>query len=129
MKTKIFGYKGIVGAQTDLENGVFINQPLAHGQCGCIVSVDELEIDQEAIDLLKQAQVGCDDVTEIMLGKDYICLLGFWLHVIPSPPVITSSCDKTLLDRLVPAKFDINPEFIEYVEELLADEQSKDITN
>lgn len=62
MKTKVFGYKGIIGAETDLKQGVFLNDPMATGQCGCIVSVDELEINQEAIDILRTATTGCFDV-------------------------------------------------------------------
>lgn len=114
MKTRVFGYKGVLGATTDLEKGKFLNDPMAIGQCGCIVSIDELEINQEAIDLLRTATVGSDDIAEIMLGKNYICLLGFHKHIIDLE--ITSSCDKTLLNRLIPTTFDIDPDFINFVE-------------
>jgi hypothetical protein len=32
MRTQIFAYKGIVAAITDLEDGKFLNDPLAGGQ-------------------------------------------------------------------------------------------------
>jgi hypothetical protein len=117
MKTRVFAYKGYVGAETDLENGVFLNDPMKTGQCGCIVSVDELEITQEAIDLIRTARTGCDDIADIMLGKDHICLLGFGHHLISLE--LTPSCDRTLLDRLAPVELTIDPEFIEYIDSLI----------
>ena len=34
MRTKIFAYKNVVGAETDLDNGEFINNPKGVGQLG-----------------------------------------------------------------------------------------------
>lgn len=123
MKTRVFAYKGYVGAETDLENGVFLNDPMKTGQCGCIVSVDELEITQEAIDLIRTARTGCDDIADIMLGKDHIRLLGFWYHHVSLE--LTSSCDRTLLDRLIPAEVAIDPGFIEYIDSLITEDADK----
>lgn len=114
MKTKVFGYKGRIGAETDLTEGVFLNDPMATGQCGCIVSVDELEINQEAIDLLHTAIIGSDDIADIMLGANHICLLGFHKHLISLE--LTSSCDLTLLDRLIPTVFDVPTDFMEFID-------------
>ena len=49
MKTQIFAYDGIVGIKA---GSAFVNDPTQPGQLGCIVKVDEVEITEDAYNIL-----------------------------------------------------------------------------
>jgi len=44
MRTKIFAYKSILAAETDLEGGKFLNNPANDSEMGCVVPVNEIDI-------------------------------------------------------------------------------------
>jgi hypothetical protein len=118
MKSKIFAYKGIVGAETDLENGVFANNPKAEGQIGCVIPIEEIEITQEAIDLIKKAPRESGSFASIMLMDNHIGLLGFHKHVFQGEKLcISRDCKLSTLDKLtvvdyIPEDF---KQFVDYV--------------
>ena len=117
MKTKIFAYKGILGAETDLENGVFLNNPLASGQLGCIIPIEQIEITQEAIDLLKTVPRERGSFAPIMLMKNHIGLLGFSKHLFQGEDLcIGRQCDLSTLDKLTVVDY-LPVDFKQFIDE------------
>lgn len=117
MKTKIFAYKGILGAETDLENGVFLNNPKASGQLGCVIPIEEIEITQEAIDLLKKAPREKGSFAPITLMETSIGLLGFQKHLFKGEDLcIGRDCKLSTLDKLTVVDY-IPDDFKQYIDE------------
>lgn len=120
MKTKIFAYKGILGAETDLENGIFLNNPKASGQLGCVIPIEEIEITQEAIDLLKKAPREKGSFAPITLMENNIGLLGFHKHLFKDEDLcIGRDCKLSTLDKLTVVDY-IPDDFKEFINEHLA---------
>jgi len=112
---KIFAYKGNVGVEIDHENGKFLNDPNAGGQLGCVIRTDEVEISQEAKDLIKACKQGGGSFSELMLtehdasihdesGRSSIGVLGFGKVHLGTDFEIGRTCTKSVLDHctLVP---------------------------
>jgi hypothetical protein len=127
MKTKIFAYKGALGAETDMEKGKFINKPLDDGQLGCVICVTEIEITQEAVNLLKSASREGGSFGPIMLTKHggeiaktspaSIGLMGFGKHLFMSEQVaLGKSCDKEILDLCTIVEIEVPEEFKKIVD-------------
>lgn len=118
MKTKIFAYKGIVGAETDLENGVFANNPKAEGQIGCVIPIEEIEITEYAKELIKEAPRESGSFAPIMLMDNHIYLTGFNKHLFQGEKLcISRDCKLSTLDKLtivdyIPEDF---KQFVDYV--------------
>jgi hypothetical protein len=104
MKTKIFSHNGVIGAETDIENGKFINDIKAEGQMGCVISTKEVLITKDAIEILKNAERESDSFAPIMLTKHSdnegsIGLLGFGMHLFKDEDLcIGRDCDISILD-------------------------------
>lgn len=104
MKTKIFEYKGNLAANTDLENGKFINNPKEGGQLGCVVHTNEIEITKAAKDLIKKARRESGSFAPLMLTKhaddsgSSIGLFGFWKHNFGKDFTIGRDCDLSILE-------------------------------
>jgi hypothetical protein len=104
MKTKIFAYKGVIGAETDLDNGTFINNPKSSGQLGCVIDTKEVDITQDAVNLIKKAPREGGSFAPIMLtkhsdGGSSIGLMGFWKHLFGGDDLcIGRTCDVNVLD-------------------------------
>lgn len=81
MKTQIFAYKNIVGISA---GDKFINDPTQPGQLGCVVDIKEIEISQEAFDVLGKlkkcggsfADVMCWKGAGLNEGQTYFAWLG-----------------------------------------------------
>lgn len=124
MKTRIFAYKGILGAETDLENGVFANDPKASGQLGCIIPIEEIEITQKAIDLLKKAPREGGSFASIMIMENHIGIMGFWKHAFKDGNLcISRDCELSILDKLVITDY-IPEDFKSFVDEEIAIEEA-----
>lgn len=128
MRTIIFAHKGVIGAETDMENGIFLNNPKSTGQLGAVVPVEEIDITQEAIDILKAANRENGSFASIMLtkhsdqssgSKASIGLLGFGKHLFLGDNLcIGRECDTSILDMCNIIKFESPFEFVEVVDSL-----------
>lgn len=124
MKTKIFAYKTFIGAETDIDNGTFLNDPKKVNQLGCIVPIGELEITKEAKDLLFKAKRESGSFAQIMItrlngGNSNIGLMGFGKHAFDtSEPVISSDCDLTILDDIPDSIIELPKDFIAFIDSL-----------
>jgi len=125
MRTIIFAYKGAIGAETDIENGVFINNPKSENQLGVVISVDEIDITPEAVSILKNAKRERGSFANIMLTKHSsgesnceasIGLYGFGKHVFMNTNLaIGKDCDTSILDMCNIIEFDIPTGFTELI--------------
>jgi len=104
MRTKIFEYKGVLGAKTDLDNGKFINDPKGERQLGCVIDTCEIDITVGARQLLLNALKEDGSFAPITLIRhedgsgSSIGLLGFWKHLFNGEDIcIGRDCDKSIL--------------------------------
>ena len=126
MRTRIFAYRGIVGAETDLDNGHFLNNPKKSGQLGCTMLASEVDITPEAKEILRNAPRESGSFSSIMLtrrddGVSFISLLGYWKHVfMGNELMIGRDCDTTVLDDCNEDSSMVIPEdFISFVNKKL----------
>jgi hypothetical protein len=126
MKTQIFGYKGNLGTFTDIENGTFINDPSASEQLGCVISIDEIEINQEAIDILKTATHTRGSFSSIMLTKHLgnvpkayglasIGFMGVGKQHFGKNIIISRDCDKSILNNMTPVEFEVPSDYKAFI--------------
>lgn len=125
MKTKIFAYKGALGAETDLDKGNFLNNPKDVGQLGCVISTKEIQITQEAKDLLKKAPREGGSFAPIMLTEasdDFessLGLMGFWKHLFVGEDLcIGRICQTSVLDDCEVVEMEIPKEFRELIDSM-----------
>lgn len=129
MRTIIFGYKGIIGAETDLDKGKFLNDPKAGGQLGVVVPVEEIDINKEALELLKKAKREGGSFAPIMLtkhssqyegeSKASVGLMGFWKHLFHGEDLcIGRDCDTSILDLCNVTEVNIPQDFKDVVDKL-----------
>ena len=127
MRTKIFAYKGVIGAETDLDNGIFLNDPKSEGQLGVVVPVEEIDITPDAVFLLKSAPKEGGSFAPIMLtlhsnaadteSKASIGLFGFWKHLFRGSDLcIGRTCNTSVLELCNITDIEIPKEFIEVVD-------------
>lgn len=128
MKTKIFSHNGIIGAETDIENGKFINDVRGQGQMGCVISTDECVITTEAREILRGAPREGGSFAPIMLtkhegapaehGDASIGLFGFGKHIFAEGDIcIGRTCSKEILDLIeVDDEMEIPEDFKKAVE-------------
>jgi len=122
MRTKIFAYKGVIGAETDLDNGKFINNPKDGGQLGCVIDTKEVDITKEAKELLRSAKREGGSFAPIMLtkhtdGGSSIGLMGFWKHLFAEEDLcIGRTCETSVLDDCNETEIEIPVGFITFVD-------------
>ena len=127
MRAKIFAYKGVLGALTDLDNGVFLNNPRKGGQLGVVIPVEEVDITAEAVKLLKSASRGGGSFAPIMLTRHSdpvksksqasIGLLGFCKHLYAGGDLcIGRTCDTSILDLCNITEIEVPEDFIQVVD-------------
>lgn len=126
MNSKIFEYKGYLAAETDLNNGVFINKPLEPGQLGCVIDTKNVDITKAAKELIKKAKREGGSFADIMLtkhndGGSSIGLLGGWKHNFGTLEnfCISRDCDLSVLDNCNEVKMDAPQDFREFIDSLL----------
>lgn len=66
MKTQVFAYKNVIGIKSDFKAEGLINDPTQVGQLGFILNMKDVEISQEAIDLLLKIKKSRDAIGDIM---------------------------------------------------------------
>lgn len=107
---KIFAYNGSVGAESDIENGTFINDIESEGQLGVVVSVNDTVITSEALNIMKTnyKREGGSFAPVMIIRTDSdsasncIALMGFGKHgvAIKEPVFFSRDCDLTVLDEI-----------------------------
>ena len=123
MKTKIFAYKGVVGAETDMEDGKFLNDPQGGGQLGCVIDTKEIEITKEAKELIRNARREGGSFAAIMLtkhteGGSSIGLFGFGIHMFGGEDLcIGRTCTTSVLDDCDEVELELPEGFKTAVEE------------
>jgi hypothetical protein len=65
VRTQVFAYKGFVGIKSDVKAEGLINDPMKPGQLGFVVNAASVDIQPEALDLLKQVKKSGDDIGEV----------------------------------------------------------------
>ena len=122
MKTKIFAHNGVVGAETDLENGKFINDINGGGQLGCVIHTNECQITKEAKGLIRNARREGGSFAAIMLTKhaddsgSSIGLFGFGKHMFAGEDLcIGRTCEVSVLEDMEEVEIDVPKEFIKVV--------------
>ncbi|MFA5207415.1 MAG: hypothetical protein WC428_02045 [Candidatus Paceibacterota bacterium] len=123
MRTKIFTYKGVIGAETDLDNGKFLNSPKDGGQLGCVIDTKEIDITKEAKELIKSAPKEGGSFAPIMLTKhsdgsgSSVGLMGFWKHLFAGDELcIGRTCETSVLDDCNEIEIEIPEEFKKVVD-------------
>jgi len=123
MRTKIFSYKGVIGAETHLKKGKFINNPLSKGQLGCVIHTKEIDITKEAKDLIRNAPREGGSFAPIMLTRhadgsgSSIGIMGFWKHAFAGEDLcIGRDCDISVLDDCTEVDMEVPADFKEFVD-------------
>ena len=107
---KFFEYKGHIGANSDLENGKFLNDPKAPGQLGVISLVENIGLPNEVkLLILKKYRREGGSFANMMLttstsSNQSIGILGHNCHLITTENkdvMISHDCDLQVLDNCV----------------------------
>ena len=102
----IFAYKGNVAVEIDMDNGKFINDLTQPGQLGCVIDSKEVEITQEAKDIIFKAKREGGSFSELMLTEhadgsgSSIGVLGFGKCFLGKDFKIGRDCEKGVLEHL-----------------------------
>lgn len=130
MKTmNIFAHKGHVGANINMEDGKFINDPGSPGQMGCVVSTSEVSISKEAADLIRKAKREGGSFAPLMLtvhtgqgtehGRSSIGVLGGGNVYLGDADTLTigRTCDLEALDHCEIVENSAPEDFQKFIEE------------
>jgi hypothetical protein len=120
MRTQIFTHKGIIGIRSDIKAEGLLNDPKKPGQLGFVVNAEFVDIQPEALELLKSVKKSCDAIGDIDVYQSSKCIVIAWLgrpFKAFDPSEVNGSCeyDASLLkpaDNVV-----TDPMFIKMVDE------------
>lgn len=121
---KIFSHGKFVGAESDIENGRFLNDINLGGQLGVVVDVKDIEITSAALSIMRNHKREAGSFSSVMLTADKeggfsIAVLGFGNHLLTDNGCLTYSrnCDTEVLDNLlINGNMEIPQSFIDFVE-------------
>lgn len=109
----IFEHMGEIGAKSDLKNGRFMNDPEQKNQLGVVVSVDDVEIQPNAVEVIKKFPRENGSFADLMLMGNSIAILEKGIH---APICISRDCDLSTLDKIKTTNKETPRDFIEHVE-------------
>ena len=121
----IFEHNGTVGAESDIENGTFINDVEDPNQLGIIFKPEHARITTKALDLIKSSGKSNSGLAAIMLSGETetneptIGLIGFYKHLLSESghADVSRDSDLSVLDLIEIDDTIKTPEdFIEFVE-------------
>lgn len=121
MRTQVFAHKGIIGIQSDINAEGLLNDPKLPNQLGFVIDAKFVDIQPEALELLKQIKQSADDIGDIDVYESEIGVVFSWLGgplKVAKPDKITgSNCYDA---NLLTSNSDVKPSqsFIEYVDNL-----------
>ena len=131
MRTIVFQHKGVVGIKSSIEVEGLLNKPIEKGQLGFVIDAKFVDIQPEALEILKKITISCDDIGDIDVYKStkgtivFSWLGGPWKVVYPKVATGSNVYDPSLLS----AKEGVETpkDFIAFVDSLdfkeIADEQ------
>jgi len=65
MRTSVFTYKGYIGIESDVKAEGLLNDPSQPGQLGFVVDANSVDIQPEALELLKAIKKGRDSLGDV----------------------------------------------------------------
>jgi hypothetical protein len=119
---QVFGYKGIIGIDARHHES-FVNDPYAPGQLGFVALLSDCQFNAEAKELLSKVKRSKDDIGEVdffnSLSKDIFAWLGGPIRALDINQIDGSNnYNYELVNKIEPVEFDLDPEFIKFVESL-----------
>ncbi len=124
MTAIIFEYNGNVGVEIDIKEGKFLNDPLAPGQLGCVISTEEIEISPAAIEIIKKAPRSGGSFAELMLTKhdpgpgSSIGILSHGKVNLGNDFEIGRECDLSILEDCNIKEFEAPDDFKAFIDEM-----------
>lgn len=121
MRTSVFTYKGYIGIESDVKAEGLLNSPTQPGQLGFVVDANSVDIQPEALELLKTIKKGSDSLGDVDVfsagDKIVFSWLGGPLRLI-DPKKITGSRDYN--PSLLKSNVEVKPteEFIKAVDSM-----------
>lgn len=79
MRTQIFTHKGIIGIRSGIKAEGLLNDPKKPGQLGFVVNAEFVDIQPEALELLKGVKKSCDAIGDIDVYQSSKCVVIAWL--------------------------------------------------
>jgi len=126
MRTQVFQHKGILGIQSDFEAEGLLNDPSQPGQLGFVVNADFVDIQPEALELLKKVKPSHDDIGDVDVFQASDGVLVFsWLggNLRAMNPDVIQGSNSYHPELLKTSDNVVTPqEFIDFVESELEDE-------
>lgn len=79
MRTQVFAYKNIIGIQSNVKAEGLLNDPLQQGQLGFAVNAKFVDIQPEALELLKQIKRSGDCIGDVDVFQSENGIVFSWL--------------------------------------------------
>lgn len=133
MRTKIFAYKGVLGIESSDRADGLMNDPNEKGQMGFVLDSRFVDVQPEALNLLKMIEQGDDEDSEIdIFETDKKVIVIAWLGspmraIYPERTRGGSSYSPDLIEKTV--KFKTPKQFIKFVEDGRKNEKPKSKRN
>lgn len=131
LSIKFFSYKGHIGANSDLENGKFLNDPKAGGQLGVVSLVENIGLpDEVKLLILKKYKREGGSFANMMLttatsGNQNIGILGHGCHIVTTENkdvMISRDCDLEVLDNCIIIENNPPEDFKKWIDEKFKNE-------
>lgn len=96
MRTQVFAHNGFIGIKSDIKAEGLLNNPTEPDQLGFVVDANFVDVQPQALELLKQIKRSADDLGEVDIFKSVKGTIFSWLGgpmkvIIPAD--VTSSND------------------------------------
>jgi hypothetical protein len=126
MRTQVFQHKGILGIQSDFQAEGLLNDPSQPGQLGFVVNADFVDVQPEALELLKKVKPSHDDIgdVDVFQSNDGVVVFA-WLggNLRAMNPDVIQGSNSYHPELLKTSENVVAPqEFIDFVESELAGE-------
>jgi len=74
MRTQVFTHRGIIGIKSNIKAEGLLNDPMKPGQLGFVVNAEFVDIQPEALELLKNVKKSCDAIggIDVYQGSEYV---------------------------------------------------------
>lgn len=126
MRTKVFAHKGVVGIMSDINAEGLLNNPTDDGQLGFVVNAEFVDIQPEALEILKTIpkshdSLGDVDIFQASRGMVVFSWLGGHLAIIHPTSGITGSREYNP-SLLTPCDtVETDPDFARFVDSISED--------
>ena len=119
---RIFEYKGVVGAEIDMDNGKFINNPGDPGQLGCVINTADVAISPTAAQIISRARREGGSFATLMLTKhadgsgSSIGIMGFGKVMLGKALEIGRDCDTSVLKDCTICELEAPKDFQKFID-------------